>query len=449
MAGLPLTAAFPQSGSIISRWKLDEASGTRADNVGSNTLQDNNTVTSGTGRFGDTCADFEAGNTEWLSIADASQTGLDIAGVFSFGVHFKLESLPASGDGVTFMSKMGATDGNESFLCEYRNNGGTYELRCYFENASNQTSDFVTAKTLSTGVWYHIVFAMNVAAPSGVVYLDGVSLGAMSSGSTNATTIRNSTCPFTIGYRGDAAIRPFDGLMQDFVVWSAALTAAEAQQVYMSYFDIKIVASSALVVNTTPSAFNVGTADNRILLVGTLKQSSQSITGVTYGGVAMTKIATYATNSSVSVNEEQSFWVLINPASGSNNIALTSSGGGTFGFVAACYSGVDQTTGYRAVGSSISASSSAKTISVTTVNNNAWVAGYFRMGASTTADANTAWRPASSNVVMADSNGAKSPAGAYAIGYTTADSGAALFACELIPFVTSSSRRRLTLLGVG
>lgn len=55
--------------SLTAYWKLNEASGARADSVGSNTLTDNNTVTSTTGRVYALAADFLTANSEYLSVA--------------------------------------------------------------------------------------------------------------------------------------------------------------------------------------------------------------------------------------------------------------------------------------------------------------------------------------------------------------------------------------------
>jgi len=63
---------------LISYWDFEETSGTRADLVGTNDLTDNNTVGSGTGING-TGAQFDSASSEYLSIADASQTDLDFA----------------------------------------------------------------------------------------------------------------------------------------------------------------------------------------------------------------------------------------------------------------------------------------------------------------------------------------------------------------------------------
>ena len=54
---------------LVAYWKLEEASGTRADAKGSNTLTDGNTVTQQTGKIG-SCGQFTSANTETLYIAD-------------------------------------------------------------------------------------------------------------------------------------------------------------------------------------------------------------------------------------------------------------------------------------------------------------------------------------------------------------------------------------------
>ena len=68
-AALPADGDLPQSGSIVSRWFLDEQSGTRSDNTSTNDLTDNNTVLFGTGiseagASSTDAADFEADNSE-------------------------------------------------------------------------------------------------------------------------------------------------------------------------------------------------------------------------------------------------------------------------------------------------------------------------------------------------------------------------------------------------
>lgn len=69
--------ATPLYSSLVAFWKLDEASGSRADSVGANTLADNNTVTSATGLLYALASEYVGGNSEFLSIATnaALETG--------------------------------------------------------------------------------------------------------------------------------------------------------------------------------------------------------------------------------------------------------------------------------------------------------------------------------------------------------------------------------------
>jgi len=71
---------------LVAYWKLDEASGSRADSKGSHTLSDINTVTQAAGKHGN-AAQFTAANLERLNLADDANfrintNALTIAGWF-------------------------------------------------------------------------------------------------------------------------------------------------------------------------------------------------------------------------------------------------------------------------------------------------------------------------------------------------------------------------------
>lgn len=70
---------------LVAFWKLDEASGNRADSVGANTLTDTNTVTSNTGLVYANAAEFLAANNEHLTIND--NAALSVGGV-NFAIAF-------------------------------------------------------------------------------------------------------------------------------------------------------------------------------------------------------------------------------------------------------------------------------------------------------------------------------------------------------------------------
>ena len=71
---------------LVSYWTLDEASGTRADSVGSNDLTDNNTVGAVPRGPEGTVANLLAANSEYLSSADPS---LDLTGDFTYAIWYK------------------------------------------------------------------------------------------------------------------------------------------------------------------------------------------------------------------------------------------------------------------------------------------------------------------------------------------------------------------------
>jgi hypothetical protein len=76
----------------VAHWTMDEASGNRADSVGSNTLVDNNTVTSAAGKFSN-AAEFTLANSEYLSCADnAALSSGDVKYMVRCWVKFKTKA---------------------------------------------------------------------------------------------------------------------------------------------------------------------------------------------------------------------------------------------------------------------------------------------------------------------------------------------------------------------
>lgn len=435
---LPLTASLPQSGSIVSRWKLDEASGSRADSVGVNTLTDNNTVLSGTGRFGATAADFESSATEYLSITDASQVGLDLSTNFSFSVWVKMESQPSGGAGMTFFSKMGSADTNESYVMEYRDQGGTMKLRTFFENGSNGDTISNIAKTLTNGTWYHIVCTVTIATPAIKFYVDGVDLGSVTNESIAATSLRNSSANFALGYRDGPNIFPFDGMMQDAVLWNTALTGAEVLSLYRSYSTINYDnATVQLTVGATSSTFaHTVAGNNRLLLVGTFSTAGDTVTGITYDGVAMSQITKRAGLS----GEQMYVYGLLNPSTGSNNVVVSSSGTTTMRSHAVSYTGVKQ-SGLPDNFTSTGATTNSLTTSLTPVADNCWTFLFVRSNDNISAGTNSTGRGALSTSASFDSSTPITPAALYSMTATIATSQVTgSIMVSVAPFVTSATR---------
>lgn len=75
LAGGGAATADPLLTGLAAYWKMDEASGTRADSIGSSTLTDNNTVGSANGLIGN-CASMVQSAYEYLSLSGAQAEAL-------------------------------------------------------------------------------------------------------------------------------------------------------------------------------------------------------------------------------------------------------------------------------------------------------------------------------------------------------------------------------------
>lgn len=225
---VPVTyAAAPTD--YISCWDLEETSGTRVDDntTNSNDLTDNNTVLSAAGKNG-TAADFEAANSEYLSITDATQANLDLAGDFSFATWANFESFPASFDYVLF-SKFLNTGNQRAYSLEVFDDAGTKRFQGYVSANGSTGNAHRVAVTMSTATWYHIVFTYDVSAGTSEFFLNGSSLGTVSGG---VTSIFNSSAEFRLSSLNGPSALFMDGLMDSTQLFDRVLTGAEITAMY-------------------------------------------------------------------------------------------------------------------------------------------------------------------------------------------------------------------------
>ena len=112
------------------------------------------------------------------------------------------------------------------------------------------------------------------------------------------------------------------------------------------------------------------TGSDLVLVVGvSIRHNTVTVTGITYNGIALTQIRTDG-RTSLTYSE---IWFLKAPATGSNTIAVTLSGGPTRSISGAVsLTGVDQTTPNDA-DNGATGSSTTPSASVTTVADNAWI----------------------------------------------------------------------------
>jgi RHS repeat-associated protein len=205
---------------LVSHWHLDEASGTRADSVGTNNLTDNNTVTQAAGKIG-TAAQFTRANSEYLSAPNnQSLTMGDIS--FTLACWVYLDS------NTNQMGIIGKSYSSDYFI-HHDIGYAPYGLRFNVRMAADNVIHEVGAPTLSTGTW-HLVVAwhdatantINLQVDNGTVYTASVPDGG------TRTDIGD---PFEIGRRtyGEMCL---DGRIDEASLWKRGLTTQERSDLW-------------------------------------------------------------------------------------------------------------------------------------------------------------------------------------------------------------------------
>lgn len=241
--------------------------------------------------------DLESGSTQYWSIADASQTSLDLNGAdYTIEVWANTESMGVcDGDSNnTMVSKFdvgGGSRGYEFSLCHDGTNGklqSQFSYNC--TNVPNGAGS--SAVTINNGTWY---FFATVASSTGsnvgdIAFFKGdqsndpslVSFHALADNAFGC----NSTGQFQIGEEtGYASLDPFDGKIDEVRVWSKARTVAEMAADY----DTQLVGNEANLVGYWKFDNDAGvdqTANNNDL---TNNNTATFSTDVPFAGAAASK----------------------------------------------------------------------------------------------------------------------------------------------------------------
>lgn len=193
----------------------------------------------------------------------------------------------------------------------------------------------------------------------------------------------------------------------------------------------------AIAIDTTtkPGATNWGWSNtmtvshtcsgtDRCIVVNVWSQTSSTgvVTGVTYAGVSLTKIGSESTDGA---NNSTSTWVLANPASGANNVVITTTSNGIIMCEIASYTGVNQASPVWASVTNWPTTTTSWTQTLTTTADNSWLVmcAKGRSGNTVTAGANTFVRVTVEVLFtwlfIADSNSAQTPTGSKSLNVTS------------------------------
>lgn len=217
---------------LVSYWKFDEASTgvapvTRVDSFSTNNLTDNNTTASAAGIINNGC-NFQLINSEYLSIANGSQAGLNLTGDFSFSFWLKLATLPAA----TQMDIICKDNVNVARSYSFNLQSNNSQLVMF--NGANQREMDVTGivSVGDIGVFAHYVVTWDSAGNTGVTYKNAVAQTVSFSGT--ATAAQSSAADFMVGARKSSGTAQnfVNGVVDEVGVWSRVLTSAEVTQLY-------------------------------------------------------------------------------------------------------------------------------------------------------------------------------------------------------------------------
>lgn len=220
---LPLQAKAALTDNLVSYWALEDAT----DEHSTNDLTNNNSATFATGQINNG-VDLESSSSQYLSIVDGSQTGLDItSGQLTASFWVKLESQPSNSNFALF-AKSGV--GASSYTFYYKDTGGTKSGVVLIYDSGAPTTNInhnIVGLTLTTGVWTHLVVQYDGSGSIAYVYKNGTLVDSDTNGSAN--DINNSTQSFRIG----TEISEYtDGVIDEFGIWDRILTTDEIDELY-------------------------------------------------------------------------------------------------------------------------------------------------------------------------------------------------------------------------
>ena len=172
---------------------------------------------------------LERGSSQYWTILDATQTGLDFAGSFTLSGWIKVESAPS--DSTYLIINKWLTTGNQrQYQLFYTDDAGAKSLVFQVDpDGTNGSSVTVIAsQTFTAGTWYHVA-AIFQASTRIEIYVNGSSVA------TNTTSIPaaafDGAGDFRIGASGTGA-NAFDGLIDDVRVWARDIGDSGVSSLY-------------------------------------------------------------------------------------------------------------------------------------------------------------------------------------------------------------------------
>lgn len=235
-------------------WTMDEASGPRADSIGSRTLSDINTVTSATGLIGN-AASFDGSNSEFLSVSLAEDDALYFQGAnanFSIVLWVKFGSMSGTFPVIT-MAGAGSANGLYSVYMT----GG--KIRFEVQEAASTTLISAESASIQDSTWYMLTCVHDSTAGKIKIKVDD---GAFVETAFTGGIRIPSSYP-NILYIGTSGSYYFTGEIDEVSIWNEALSDADLGVLYNDGFAIGLPSINGenevqtLTFTGTPTSGNV------------------------------------------------------------------------------------------------------------------------------------------------------------------------------------------------
>ena len=179
---------------------------------------------------------FEKTNSEYFSLADGSETGINISGDFTLEIWVKLSTdVSPTGNWAIFWKSDNAVNGGynmqwvsslDRMYSTWGNSGASNNNYCSFPWATYK------------GTWTHIAVTVDVSTKATQFYINGSSVSSTNDGT--ATTLTDNAVPFLIGVgwqSGTVTAGYYDGDLDDARVWSDIRTGTEIGDNYNCQLD--------------------------------------------------------------------------------------------------------------------------------------------------------------------------------------------------------------------
>ena len=169
--------------------------------------------------------DLELSSSQYASITDGSQTGLDITGDITIEAWIKPESITGT---QMVASKLLSAGDQRGWYFSTENTG--FLRFAYFGSGTNTPVSYsdTAAGSVVTDEWQHVAVTVDVSTATFTFYVNGEAVGD-TVGDTSATSIFNSSADFAIGCSDNGIANYFDGDIGLVRVWDDIRTQSEIQ----------------------------------------------------------------------------------------------------------------------------------------------------------------------------------------------------------------------------